>query len=191
MLIILKVNMKNVTCIGCKMEVRAIADNLKLSSLREDLGLAAFAQPLANGQTVLLRATLQQAGLELVNEKKSLLIAKIKETITELVDHAEEPLTMTFSDYLSEKLAYDYTYLANLFSDVQGTSIEQFIISYKIGRVKDLLLDNELKLTEIAELLHYSSVAHLSTQFKKVTGVTASQFKRLPRGGAWRRENAA
>ncbi len=114
-----------------------------------------------------------------MDDRKSVLIQKIKNVIVELVHYTEEPLNVNFSDYLSQKLDYDYTYLANLFSEVQGITIEKFIISHKIERVKELLVYNELNLTEIAYLMHYSSVAHLSTQFKKVTGLTPSHFKQL------------
>jgi AraC-like DNA-binding protein len=107
------------------------------------------------------------------------LIQKIKNVIVELIHYSEEPLVINFSDHLSQKLNHNYTYLANLFSEVQGTTIEKFIIAHKIERVKELLVYNELNLTEIAYLMHYSSVAHLSAQFKKVTGLTPSHFKQL------------
>lgn len=108
-----------------------------------------------------------------------MLIQKIKNVIIELVHYSEEPLIVNFSVYLSEKLGYDYTYLANLFSVVQGTTIEKFIIAHKIERVKELLVYDEMNLTEIAYQMHYSSVAHLSAQFKKITGLTASHFKQM------------
>ena len=114
-----------------------------------------------------------------MDDKKSILIQKIKNVIVELVHYSEEPLTINFSEYLSQKLNHDYTYLANLFSEVQGTTIEKFLIAHKIERVKELLVYNEMNLTEIAYKLHYSSVAHLSAQFKKVTGLTPSHFKQL------------
>ena len=115
--------------------------------------------------------------LDLIDDKKSELIQKIKNVIIELVHYSEEPLSINFSDYLSEKLQHDYTYLANLFSEVQSTTIEHFIIAHKIERVKKLLVYDELNLTEIAYQMHYSSVAHLSAQFKKVTGLTPTHFK--------------
>ena len=118
-------------------------------------------------------------GLELMDDRKSVLIQRIKNVIVEMVHYSEEPLVVNFSVYLSEKLNHDYTYMANLFSEVQGTTIEKFIISHKIERVKELLVYNELNLTEIAYLMHYSSVAHLSAQFKKVTGLTPSYFKQM------------
>ena len=118
-------------------------------------------------------------GLELMDDKKSVLIEKIKNVIIESIHYADEQLQINFSNYLSEKLNYDYTYLSNLFSEVEGTTIEHFIIAHKIEKVKELLVYDEINLTEIARKLHYSSVAHLSNQFKKVTGLTPSHFKLL------------
>jgi len=126
-----------------------------------------------------IRIALLKSGLELMDDKKSVLIQKIKNVIIELVHYSEEPLEMNFSAFLSQQLNHDYTYLANLFSEVQGTTIEKFLIAHKIERVKELLVYNELNLTEIAYKMHYSSVAHLSAQFKKVTGLTPSHFKQL------------
>ena len=116
-----------------------------------------------------------------MDDRKSILIEKIKNVIVEYVHYADhdEPLKINFSNYLAGKLNHDYTYLSNLFSEVQGTTIEHFIIIHKIERVKELLVYDELNLTEIAYKLHYSSVAHLSTQFKKITGLTPSHFKQL------------
>jgi AraC-like DNA-binding protein len=125
------------------------------------------------------KEALLKSGLELLDDKKSVLIQKIKNVIIELIHYSEEPLAINFSDHLSQKLNHNYTYLANLFSEVQGTTIEKFIIAHKIERVKELLVYNELNLTEIAYLMHYSSVAHLSAQFKKITGLTPSHFKQL------------
>jgi AraC-like DNA-binding protein len=125
------------------------------------------------------KEALLKSGLELLDDKKSVLIQKIKNVIVELIHYSEEPLAINFSDHLSQKLNHNYTYLANLFSEVQGTTIEKFIIAHKIERVKELLVYNELNLTEIAYLMHYSSVAHLSAQFKKITGLTPSHFKQL------------
>ena len=114
-----------------------------------------------------------------MDDKKAVLIEKIKNAIIEMVHYKDELPKTNFSDYLSEKLNYDYTYLANLFSEVQGTTIEKFIISHKIERVKELIIYDELNLTEIAWNMHYSSVAHLSNQFRKITGLTPSHFKKL------------
>ncbi|GAB3011070.1 hypothetical protein GCM10027051_11590 [Niabella terrae] len=144
-----------------------------------ELGEAEITENITREQRDFLKTALLKSGLELMDDKKSVLIQKIKNTIIELVHYSEEPLVVNLSDYLSEKLHYNYTYLANLFSEVQGTTIEKFFIAHKIERVKELLVYNELNLTEIAYLMHYSSVAHLSNQFKKVTGLTPSHFKQL------------
>jgi AraC-like DNA-binding protein len=144
-----------------------------------ELGEADVLGDISTEQHDKLRAALLKSGLELMDDKKSVLIQKIKNAIVERVHYTEEPLAVNFSEYLSSKLNHDYTYLANLFSEVQGTTIEKFIITHKIERVKELLVYNELTLTEIAYLMHYSSVAHLSTQFKKVTGLTPTHFKQL------------
>jgi AraC-like DNA-binding protein len=126
-----------------------------------------------------LKAALLNSGLELMDDKKSMLIEKIKNVIIEMVHHSTEPIKINFSDYLSQKLNHDYTYLSNLFSEVQGTTIEQFIISHKTERIKELIIYGELNITEIAWKMNYSSVAHLSSQFKKVTGLSPSHFKQL------------
>jgi len=144
-----------------------------------ELGEAEIMGDVTPDQREKLRAGLLRYGLELMDDKKSILIQKIKTLIVELVHYSEEPLAVNLSTFLAERLDYDYTYLANLFSEVQGITIERFFISHKIERVKELLVYDELTLTEIAYKLHYSSVAHLCTQFKKVTGLTPSHFKSL------------
>jgi len=166
-------------CIRCKMVVKDELTKLGLHYGEVALGEAEVVETISADMREKIRTALFKSGLELMDDKKSVLIQKIKNVIIELVHYSEEPLTVNFSDFLSKKLTHDYTYLANLFSEVQGTTIEQFIIAHKIERVKELLVYNELNLTEIAYLMHYSSVAHLSTQFKKVTGLTPSHFKKL------------
>jgi len=126
-----------------------------------------------------LKAGLLKSGLELMDDKRAVLIEKIKNIIIEMVHHTDEVIKVNFSDYLSEKLKHDYTYMSNLFSEVQGTTIEQFIISHKVERIKELIIYGELNITEIAWKMNYSSVAHLSNQFKKATGLTPSHFKQL------------
>jgi len=126
-----------------------------------------------------LKNNLLKSGLELLDNKKSILIEKIKNVITEMIHYTDELPNVNYSDYISEKLDYDYTYLANTFSEVKGITIQQFIIINKIEKVKELLLYDELNLTEISIKLHYSSVAHLSNQFKKITGLTPSFYKQL------------
>lgn len=144
-----------------------------------ELGEAEVLENISPAMVERIRSALLRSGLELMDDKKSILIQKIKNVIIELVHYSEEPLAVNFSAYLSQKLDHDYTYLANLFSEVQGSTIEHFVIVHKIERVKELLVYNELNLTEIAYQMHYSSVAHLSTQFKKITGLTPSHFKKL------------
>ena len=126
-----------------------------------------------------IKVALLRSGLELMDDKKAMLVEKIKNVIVEMVHYADEFPKTNFSDYLTEKLGYDYTYLANLFSETEGTTIEHFMILHKIEKVKELIIYDELNLSEIAWKLHYSSVAHLSNQFKKITGLTPSHFKNL------------
>ena len=166
-------------CIRCKMVVKAELAKLGLHYVTVDLGEVEILENITPAQTEQFKEALLKSGLELMDDKKSVLIQMIKNVIVELVHYSTEPLAINFSEYLSQKLNHNYTYLANLFSEVQGTTIEQFLITHKIERVKELLVYDELNLTEIAYLLHYSSVSHLSTQFKKVTGLTPSHFKQL------------
>jgi AraC-like DNA-binding protein len=144
-----------------------------------DMGVVDIMEDVTPEQRGQIRSALLKSGLELMDDKKAVLIEKIKAVIIEMIHYTDDLPKVNFSDFLSEKLNYDYTYLANLFSEVQGTTIEKFIISHKIERVKELIIYDELNLTEIAWNMHYSSVAHLSNQFKKITGLTPSHFKNL------------
>ena len=166
-------------CIRCKMVVKEELKKLGLQYTTVELGEVGIMEDISAEQHDQFQVALLKSGLELMDDKKSILIQKIKNVIIELIHYSDEPLAVNFSDYLSQKLDHNYTYLANLFSEVQGTTIEKFIIAHKIERVKELLVYNELNLTEIAYLMHYSSVAHLSAQFKKVTGLTPTHFKQL------------
>jgi AraC-like DNA-binding protein len=166
-------------CVRCKMVVKDELTKLGLRYTVVELGEAEIIENISAAQQDLFKAALHKSGLELMDDKKSILIQKIKNVIVELVHYSDEPLVLKFSEYLSQKLNHDYTYLANLFSEVQGTTIEKFLIAHKIERVKELLVYDEFNLTEIAYQMHYSSVSHLSTQFKKVTGLTPSYFKKL------------
>jgi AraC-like DNA-binding protein len=161
------------------MVVKEELSKLGLHYTTVELGETEVLENISVDQHDQLQAALSKWGLELMDDKKSVLIRKIKNIIIELVHYSEESLRIKFSEFLSRKLNHDYTYLANLFSEVQGTTIENFFIAHKIERVKELLVYGELSLTEIANLMHYSSVAHLSTQFKKATGLTPSHFKQL------------
>ena len=162
----------------CKMLVKEEFNKLGLHFI-VDMGVVDIMEDITPEQREQIRSALLKSGLELMDDKKAVLIEKIKAVIIEMIHYTDDLPKVNFSDFLSEKLNYDYTYLANLFSEVQGTTIEKFIISHKIERVKELIIYDELNLTEIAWNMHYSSVAHLSNQFKKITGLTPSHFKNL------------
>lgn len=166
-------------CIRCKMVVKSELEKLGLHYTTIELGEAETIEDISKDQMERLGIALKKTGLELMDDKKSILVEKIKLLIIELVHYTDEQIKVNLSDYLSEKLNYNYTYLANLFSEVKGTTIEQFYLAHKIEKVKELLVYDEFNLTEIAYKLHYSSVAHLSNQFKKMTGLTPSHFKNL------------
>ncbi|MFU8971416.1 helix-turn-helix domain-containing protein [Chryseobacterium wangxinyae] len=163
----------------CKMMVQEEIDKLGLQHAVVQLGTVDFPEAVDHDKLEIFRTRLAHLGLELLDDKKSILIEKIKNTITEMIHTADEQPKENYSLYLSEKLEYDYTYLANVFSEVNGYTIQHFIILNKIEKVKELLLYNELNLTEIAYKLNYSSVAHLSFQFKKITGLAPSFYKQL------------
>ena len=163
----------------CKMAVKEELKKLGLHFIVVDLGEVEIMENISAEQREQLKIALLNSGLELMDDKRAVLIEKIKNVIIEMVHHTDEMIKINFSDFLSEKLNHDYTYLANLFSEVQGTTIEQFIISHKIERIKELIIYDELNITEIAWKMNYSSVAHLSNQFKKVTGLSPSHFKQL------------
>jgi len=152
---------------------------LRLRYAIVDLGVIDLIENITAKQREELRRNLLKSGLELLGDKKSILTERIKNVIVEMIHYSEELPKINYSDYISGKLGYDYTYLANTFSEEKGITIQQYIIKHKIERVKELLIYRELTLTEISYKLHYSSVAHLSNQFKKVTGVTPSFYKCL------------
>lgn len=161
------------------MVVREELARLGLTHAIVDMGVVEVFDDITEAQRAQLKANLQRAGLELLEDKRSALIERIKNVIIEMIHHSEEMPKLNYSDYISEKLGYDYTYLSNIFSEVKGITIQQFIIMHKIERIKELLLYDELNLTEISYKLHYSSVAHLSNQFKKATGLTPSYYREL------------
>ena len=163
----------------CKLAVKDELRKLDLHFVFVDLGEIEVMETLSSVQIEELRAGLLAAGFELMDDKKAVLIEKIKNIIIQMIHHSDEAIKVNFSHYLSEKLHHDYTYLSNLFTEVQGTTITQFIILNKIERIKELIIYGELNLTEISYKLHYSSVAHLSNQFKKVTGISPSDFRQL------------
>ena len=163
----------------CKIVVKDILKGMGLHFVIVDLGEVEIMESLDNDQLEELKSALLQSGLELMDNKKAILIERIKNAIIEMVHHSNEGLKVNFSSFISEKLNHDYTYMANLFSEVQGTTIEQFTIAHKVERVKELIIYGELNITEIAWKMNYSSVAHLSNQFKKMTGLSPSHFKQL------------
>jgi AraC-like DNA-binding protein len=163
----------------CKMVVKEELKKLGLHFIVVDLGEIEIMEDLSEEQKEELKIVLLNSGLELMDNKKGILIERIKNVIIELVHRSDELPRTNFSNYLAERLNHDYTYMANLFSEVQGTTIEQYIISHKIERIKELIMYDELNITEIAWKMNYSSVAHLSNQFKKVTGLSPSHFKQL------------
>ncbi len=175
----LKLYIKYMVSIRCKMMVKSEMDKLGIHYGLVDLGVVELREPVPDDIREQLSITLLKSGLELMDDKKAILIEKIKNVIVDMVHYAESRPKINFSDHLSQHLGYDYTYLANLFSEVTGITIEHFIIAHKIERVKELLIYDELSLTEISYQLNYSGVAHLSNQFKKVTGLTPTFFKNL------------
>ncbi len=175
----MKLYIKYMVSLRCKMMVKQELNKLGLQAACIDLGIVDLLEDITPAQREELKKNLLRSGLELLDDKKSILIDKIKNVIIELIHYSEELPKVNYSDYISEKLDYDYTYLSNIFSEVKGITIQHFIILHKIERVKELLLYDELTLTQICHQLHYSSVAHLSNQFKKITGLTPSFYKQL------------
>ena len=161
------------------MVVRSELEKLGLHYTNIDLGEAEIGKDISKEQMDSLSIALKKIGLEVTDDKKTILVERIKTIIIEMIHYSDEQIKTNLSDYLSEKLKHNYTYLSNLFSEVKGTTIEKFYLAHKIEKVKELLVYDDLSLTEIAFKLHYSSVAHLSNQFKKFTGLTPSHFRNL------------
>ncbi|PWN72097.1 AraC family transcriptional regulator [Chryseobacterium phosphatilyticum] len=163
----------------CKMVVHRELERLGIKNAIVDLGTVELLDDISVELRQILKENLLKTGLEVLDDKKSILIEKIKNVVIEMIHYSEELPKENFSDYVSEKLGYDYTYLANTFSEVKGMTLQHFIIINKVEKVKELLLYDELNLTEISYKLNYSSVAHLSNQFKKITGLSPSFYKQL------------
>ncbi|GAB2810326.1 hypothetical protein GCM10027043_07100 [Ferruginibacter profundus] len=163
----------------CKAVVKEALKELGLHFIIVDLGEVDIMETLSAMQLDTLKGMLLKSGLELMDDRKAVLIDKIKQAVIEMVYQSDELVKINFSVYLTEKLQQDYNSLANLFSEVQGATIEQFVIGHKVERIKELMIYGELNITEIAWKMNYSSVAHLSNQFKKVTGLSPSHFKQL------------
>jgi AraC-like DNA-binding protein len=163
----------------CKLIVKQELAKLGLHFVVVDLGEVEVMEDLSEDGLKELGNALQQSGLELMDDKKAILIEKVIHVITQMIHNSDEQIKVNYSDHLSETLRYDYGYLSTLFSEIKGITIQQFIILHKVEKVKELLLYDELSLTEISFKMHYSSVAHLSNQFKKITGLSPSHYMQL------------
>lgn len=170
---------KNMVCSRCKMVVKSEFEKLGLHTISVELGEVELQEAITENQKKILLQNLQALGFDLIDDKKSKTIEKIKNLIVDLVHHKNNELKVNLSDYLAENLNQDYNSLSNLFSEIEHTTIEKYFISQKIEKVKELLIYNELSLSEIADILNYSNVAHLSNQFKKITGFTPTHFRQL------------
>ena len=175
----MKLYIKFMVSLRCKMLVKHELKNLGIHYSSVDLGLVEIIGEITEDKRNKLKAALLKSGLELMDDKKSILVEKIKIIITKMIHYNEELPKVKYSEYISNIMGYDYTYLANVFSEVEGITIEHYIIAHKIEKVKELLIYDELNLSEISYSMNYSSVSHLSTQFKKVTGLTPTYFKNL------------
>lgn len=175
----MKLYIKNMVCHRCVLAVETILNTLNLSYKTITLGEIEFQNPLQEAEREQLSEQLQLIGFELIDDKKYQLIERIKNHIVQFIHHDKELLKTNFSDFLASELGYEYNYLSNLFSEVEGTTIEKYVILQKIEKVKELIVYDELSLKEIANQLGYSSVAYLSNQFKKITGLTPSHFKSI------------
>lgn len=175
----MKLYIKYMVSLRCKMVVKEELKKLGIEFTSVELGTVDLVSIISDSQREEFRKNLDDIGLKLLDDKKNILIEKIKSVIIEMIHYADELPKVNYSDYISEKLNLDYTYLSNCFSEVKGITIQQYIILHKIEKVKELLLYDELNLTEISYRLNYSSVAHLSNQFKKITGLTPTYFKKM------------
>jgi len=165
-------------CSRCKMVVKSEFEKLGLQTIAVELGEVELANEISDKQKHILLENLQAVGFDLIDDKKSKTVERIKTLIIDLVHHKNNDLKINLSDYLAEDLSQDYNSLSNLFSEIENITIEKYFISQKIEKVKELLVYNELSLSEIADILNYSNVAHLSNQFKKITGFTPTSFKK-------------
>lgn len=176
---IMKLYIKNMVCTRCKMVVKSEFEKLGLHPISVELGEVELSGQIDETTINQINNALHQFGFALIDDKKSQLIEKVKNLIIDLVHNLDSELKVNLSDYLNSHIPYEYNYLSNLFSEVEGTTIEKYFIAQKIEKVKELMMYDELSLSEIAYKLNYSSVAHLSSQFKKVTGFAPSHIKRI------------
>lgn len=175
----MKIYVKNMACESCKIFVKEALEELDIAAIKIDLGEIEVKEELTTTEKKKLNSKIKKAGLELLEKKEGILIEKIRSVIIDYVYNSDEKPVIKFSVLLSEKLNHSYTYLANFFSEIEASTIEQYVISLKVERIKELIILEEHTLSAIAFKLHYSSVSHLSNQFKKATGLTPSHFKRL------------
>lgn len=170
---------KNMVCNRCILVISQILKDLKFTPLKIELGKAIVQEQLTSGERETIRKALEAYGFELIDDKRLRIIEQIRTAVIELVHYEDNFSKLKLSEYLKEKCSYDYSFLSKLFSEVNGISIEKYYIAQKVERVKELLAYDELSISEIASRLQYSSVAHLSSQFRTVTGMSPSEFKRL------------
>lgn len=175
----MKIYIKNMVCNRCIMVVRNEFEKFGHPPLNVQLGEVEISEDLSPRELEVLEKHLETFGFEIIDNTRSRIIEKIKNAIVELVHHSQDDLKVNYSNYIESQLNRDYNYLSNLFSEIEGTTIEKYIIHQKIERVKELLVYDELSLSEIAYKMGYSSVAYLSNQFKKVTGLTPGHFKQI------------
>jgi len=177
--IVMIIYVKNMISQRCKIVVNNILQSFGVEAKDIMIGEVLLKEKVPVFKLMQVDAALKETGLELVFDKKSQLVQQIKNIILELIHFSSEPLLMKFSCYLSNRLNYNYTYLAGIFKKLNGITIEHFIISQKIEKVKSMLMAGDMHLSEIAYRMNYSSVSHLSAQFKKVTGYNASEYRSL------------
>ncbi|MFO8087378.1 MAG: AraC family transcriptional regulator [Bacteroidales bacterium] len=175
----MKLYIKYMVSLRCKLLVKEELNKVGIKSAVIDLGVVDVLEDITQEQREELSKNLLKSGLEVLDDKKSILVEKIKNVIVEMIHYADELPEIKYSDYISQKLGYDYTYLSNLFSEVKGITLQQYMIIHRIEKAKELILYDELNISEISYKLHYSSVAHFSNQFKKITGLNPSYYKRL------------
>lgn len=175
----MKLSIKYMVSLRCILIVKELLQKMKIPFLSVKLGEVEISDRLPENKLLILNENLKKIGLELLEDKKAIIIERIKCVVVEMIHYSDDLPKIKFSEYLSNKLKYDYTYMANLFSETEGITIEHYIIKHKVEKVKELILYDELNFTQIAYKMHYSSVAHLSRQFKSITGLTPTYFKSL------------
>jgi AraC-like DNA-binding protein len=173
------INVKNMVCQRCVMIVNYILQDIQLEAIKVTKGQIVLKKNIGDHKLKQLNSALKETGLEIIFDHTSLLVQKIKDTIFDVIHCLDEPLPVKFSYYLSQSLKYDYKYLANIFSKNNGITIERYMLELKIEKVKSMMLEHNFYLNEIAYKMNYSSVAHLSSQFKKITGITPTKYKTL------------